>query len=518
MKSSILFAVGLLSNALLAVTPFEKLAKGREILCVNGDNDHYFKAHCMPEFLPLDERWSEEGAKKYLDVITSGGKVTHLFMCAIGQRASYDSKACDPIWMAIDEAKARGLAPDQWPVNAKKAFDNGVDLYKVWCDYAREKGNVSLWISQRMNDVHYIDKPWNIRTNRFWYDNPQLHRMPDHDRTKGGKWTNHAFDYAHKEVRDFQFNIFKELVDRYDADGFELDWMRFWEHLTPGKERELSYILTDYIRRCREYTKEVAKKRGHPIYLSVRVPTLYKTARDFGLDPETWAKEGLVDMIAIANFWAAADFDFDSADWVNRIKKANPNVAVLASVSDNAVVYRGGVKMNTELLRGWGSNAFAGKVDGLYLFNVAYLSYETQKGIYENGIFNSDCAKKSRRYAVTYHDCVKDEKDAGMQLPRPGKNARILTVKVGNPNAGKSVRAIISYNDESPAPDVKLNGQASLKVEEIKNEVSRYGAPAKKVYSYTFPLDALLSGHNKLSIGAVETKALLVWAEIAVEQ
>ena len=65
-----------------------------------------------------------------------------------------------------------------------------------------------------MNDVHGVEKPWNIRTNRFWYEHPELHRCPEHDRLKdGGKYNNlHALDYSKPAVQEFEFGIFKELV------------------------------------------------------------------------------------------------------------------------------------------------------------------------------------------------------------------------------------------------------------------------------------------------------------------
>ena len=193
------------------VQPFRAQAGGRMPCVVNGDNDHYFKACCMKDFVPVDERVSSEaGARKYIDAIAAGGRVTHLFACAVGQRADYDSKACDPIWLAIDEAKARGEKPDEWPVNAKRMHEAGFDCFKVWCEYGRRKG-ISVWISQRMNDVHDANKPWNIRTNRFWYEHPELHRCPEHDRLKdGGKYNNlHAFDYSKPAVQEFEFGIFK---------------------------------------------------------------------------------------------------------------------------------------------------------------------------------------------------------------------------------------------------------------------------------------------------------------------
>ena len=87
---------------------------------VNCDNDHYFTAGPLADELPIEERFSEAGLRKYIDLIARGGRVTHVFMCAVGQRANYDSKICDPIWMALDEAKAR--------LNGVKAQDEQITL------------------------------------------------------------------------------------------------------------------------------------------------------------------------------------------------------------------------------------------------------------------------------------------------------------------------------------------------------------------------------------------------------
>ena len=79
---------------------FAAQCRGRRPLVVNGDNDHYYKAGQMHRFLPLRDRLTREGPRRYLEAIASSGKVTHFFACAVGQRADYDSSVCDPIWLA----------------------------------------------------------------------------------------------------------------------------------------------------------------------------------------------------------------------------------------------------------------------------------------------------------------------------------------------------------------------------------------------------------------------------------
>ena len=520
MKASILLSVLCVGGcAAFAAQPFVELAKGRPVLCVNADNDHYFKAHCMANLLPLGERFSEAGVRKYLDIVAAGG-VTHLFLCPVGQRASFDATSCDPIWLAIDEAKARGVEPDEWPVNAKRLHDAGLDAYAIWCRAAREKGNVSVWISMRMNDVHFVNEPWNIRTNRFWYEHPELWRVTDKDPQKGGSWTAFALDYSKREVQEFEFGIFKELVDRYDADGYELDWMRFWEHLTPGREREQSRILTDFMKRCRAYAQAVGARRGHPVLLSTRVPTCYAAARDFGFDPETWAREGVVEMISVGNFYAADDYDFDFAGWKRRITAANPNVTVLPGASDNLSAAPGLPVIPADLAawRGWADNMYTEGAEGLYFFNVAYKSDDIQHQLYARGLTAADARTGWRRYPVAYHDCTKTAAQEGRQLPVVCDKAVELNIQAGKIENVKRLEVVLAFDAETPCPHATLNGVCPIVVVRLAEGLGAYGGKsACCVYALQFDVTAARVGANRLALAPVG-KTRIVWAECAVDR
>lgn len=499
-----------------AVQPFRAQVGDRTPCVVNGDNDHYFKEHCMRNFVTVDERvTSEASARKYLDILASGGRVTHYFACAIGQRADYDSKACDPIWMAIDEAKKRGIEPNEWPVNAKRMHDAGFDCFKVWCEYGRSKG-ISVWISQRMNDVHNVDEPWNIRTNRFWYERPDLRRSGGRKYPKGG-WTIQAFDYAKPEVRDFQFGIFKELVDRYDADGFELDFMRFWEHLTPGRERELAPVLTAFIKRCRDYANSVAAKRGRQILLSTRVPSSYEAARAFGYDPEEWARQGLVDMIAVANFWAALDYDFGFAEWNARIAEANPAVTVLPSACDN--VSCGVMRPSTldlAAVSGWADNAVACGADGLYLFNVAYWPDDAQRAVYGSGLSRESVRRAERRHLASYHDCVPKGMPNGAQMPVACAKGGTVNVLVGHAD-GRASEIVIALDADIPAPAVTLNGASASGAPVRTANAAAYGHRPKAVWRIPFNAGVAVDGLNKISfIPSPESRSRVMWCEMVI--
>lgn len=516
-----LFGLAVL-NASGGQTPFEAQCRGRRPLVLNADNDHYYHdASHIGKLLPLDVRISKEGPRKYLEMISRGGKVTHLFANAVGQRANYDSKVADPIWLAIDEAKARGLEPDPWPLNAKKLYDLGVDPFVELCRLGRAYG-VSVWISQRMNDVHHVDRPWNVRTNRLWYEHPEWHRSFGVDHSKLiGFWPDEAFNYALPEVREFEFAVFRELVDRYDAEGYELDFMRFWQHLTPGREREEAPILTDFIRRCRAYTCAKAKSRGHDILLSTRVPSSFDAARAFGFDPETWAREGLVDLIVVANFWATADTDFDFDRWRARIAAVNPKVTVLPGLCDNVSSGAAGSKVvPTDLaaVRGWADNVFALGAKGVYVFNLAWMTEDVQRAVCAQGLDPVPTANAPRRHLVTCHDCVPKGWSSGAQLPVPLKTGGRVEVLVGSAAAAsQAVKVCVGFDVDVAlaVPEIKLNGVVGQKPV-IVGDTAKFGE-VKQVWLFECPSSALRAGRNVVEVGATNRDGAVVWTEIDVE-
>ena len=66
----------------------------------------------------------------------------------------------------------------------------------------------------------------------------------------------------------------------------------------PGEETANVPTMTAWIREVREMTREVGRNRGRPLLLSVRVMSTPKQALAIGLDPMTWAREGLIDIVS----------------------------------------------------------------------------------------------------------------------------------------------------------------------------------------------------------------------------
>lgn len=463
------------------------------------------------------EEMNVAGLKAHIDRFAAGGKVTHMAFCVNGMRMAYPTKVGEPMW--------RTVLPDGKVLKDKRSrlrdfYDAGIDPFKVWIDRCREKG-ISPWISMRINDVHFIQSGNPRNSCAFWRAHPELRRRPDLDpvKTPPWNWTSFAFNYAKKEVRDYHFAIFREIADRYDADGYELDTLRFWQHLTPGREREEAHFLTAFIQRCRAYTRELSARRGRPIRLSARVPTSYAAARAFGFDAEAWARSDAVDLIVVCNFFGSVDFIFDFADWRAKIAAANPRTRVLPGATDCFANEK--CRLDRAAYCGWADYVFSQGADGVYLYNTSYLAEETKRALFREGLSPETVARARRRHPRTYHDCVPKGGRAWRYLPAKLSQSRRFVVQGGSgPHKEGRVALIVGVGDASaPAPAVTLNGRSPCAPGTAMDNHATYGPDrhTKKVWRFPFAPTAAQAGSNDVCVAAFDapySQTMLTWAEI----
>ena len=81
-----------------------------------------------------------------------------------------------------------------------------------------------------------------------------------------------AQDFSHRAVRDRKLEIIAEICDRYDVDGFELDYIRhpvlFSRRLRgePCTPDEIE-IITSLMQEIRGLTDAAAARRGRPLLM-----------------------------------------------------------------------------------------------------------------------------------------------------------------------------------------------------------------------------------------------------------
>jgi len=258
-------------------------------------------------------------------------------------------------------------------------MSQGRDCLQIIADFCREHGMEAFW-SMRMNDVHDGKLP--ELASQFKKDHPEwlLGVRGDHrdDFVGEARWWC-GVDYARGEVREMAFRLLEEVCRNYDLDGVELDFFRHPIYFKPNRRglpaqpRHLA-MMTDFMRRVHAMTVQVGAERGRPVLVTVRVPDAIRVCAHTGLDIETWARDGLVDMIVPGGYYHVAP-------WEEMIDLGHEHdIPVFPCISASRLRTRIAQELDGEYLlwRGEALNVWGAGADGVYVFN--YFDYEKGDG------------------------------------------------------------------------------------------------------------------------------------------
>ena len=325
-------------------------------VCFNEDNEHFYAKHSA-------EDMTREGCRALVDAYARTGTIRSLLFCVNLQRALYDSD----VW-----ERFRDLPPDtQYVRNLRLLSARGVDQFAEWLDRCRETG-VEGWLTMRMNDCHGLKEaargmPSRLASwhSRRWEEHPEWRRAPWRDeRSWEGAW-----DWSHKEVRDYALALVREILGRWDLCGLELDWMRWGMYFRPGNESEGRALLTDFVREVRRLADEAAERLGHPVRLAHRVPVTPEACLGLGFDVVAWSKCGAVDMLTLSEFGNEA-VAYPPVDvWRGMLK---PGTRINVAVGSVATPHAASRVLSHEILRGSAAAAWSAGADGAYFFNECY--------------------------------------------------------------------------------------------------------------------------------------------------
>lgn len=275
----------------------------------------------------------------------------------------YDSKI-QPIY-----GDAHGGPPTYWSKvtsNVKQLVQGGRGPLRIVIDFARSHG-MEILASVRMNDVHdsFIEGGltiWKKEHPEFLVDPLGMKNSLELYVT--------AQDFSHQEVRQRKFEIIQEVAQRYDVDGFELDFIRhpvFFSPTLQGLPVSASDIevMTAFMRRIRQLTDGEADRRKRPLLLAARVPDSFELALNVGLDLKRWLEEDLVDILIAGGGYAP--FSLSVEDFTAQAHQHG--VLVYPCINQGAAdsVSRGNY---LEVVRALASNWFRSGADGIYLWNL----------------------------------------------------------------------------------------------------------------------------------------------------
>jgi hypothetical protein len=345
---------------------------GRRILWNNDGDDLRFMAFGIrrlwtardPNDLPLPEKY--ESLQQFLDLRMTALRATPVdTLCYCGvfnwpawemPRERIAALGDDPIRAIVDFTHASG----------KEFFFN---LRMNDCHSSLRFNGPAWWEPFRLRNLHLLQSklakdelerrflPW-IRGESSAYPLQDVQ-----DRRGGGNrdvqsWS--AYDYAQPDVREYFLGLIRQICERYDVDGVDLDWLRHPFFFRFGEERKGIPLMNDFVRRVALTVRAAAKRRGRPIALSMRVPDTPDRAVEIGLDVATWIAEGWVDLLVAGN--GLTTFSAPVRAWIDL---AFPRgIPVYGCITRNAP----GLNDPTAL-RGASQRLWESGVSGLYHFN-----------------------------------------------------------------------------------------------------------------------------------------------------
>lgn len=363
--------VALIGLAMTAAACAESSKRHRFIYNTDGGNMFIDKE---PPMKPAD-------VYSYVDEVAGTG-ITTFFVCPnFGMPMSYPSKVTPMIGDGLTReqmAETRKIALEKpgslerGIVNLRGFVEQGHDPLGVVIDRAREKG-LEVFITFRLNEIHNVHEPDSTILTPFWHSHPEwrVGKLGDKvtdvfmDIIGGSKerpvhpvvasWFPGALNFAVPEVRALRLAELRECCERYPIDGLDLDFQRFPIYFPQDEGREHTGTMTAFVREVRKMTNEVGRERGRPLLLSARVLAKPEQGLAIGLDPATWVREGLLDLITVSHY-LRNDFRLP----ISQYRKLMPDIPLYGSIE---------VDRDPEVFRRIARELWQDGVDGVLLFN-----------------------------------------------------------------------------------------------------------------------------------------------------
>ena len=226
-------------------------------------------------------------------------QVGALFWCVGVHEAEWPSNTMEMVGDSVNRVydSVRAMRHAE---NIRGMFERGENPYTAMIERGRGI-NVDVYASIRMNDNHFnailpadMAKTTKSGLTQLRKDHPEWCLSSDQapEQRGIGSW-----NFAIPAVREHRLQHISEACHVADWAGAELDWQRHAFHLPTDDAHRLRYTLTDLQRAVRQMTDEIARQRGRPFYLAVRVATTMEACRRIGYDLQAWVSEGLCDII-----------------------------------------------------------------------------------------------------------------------------------------------------------------------------------------------------------------------------
>ena len=463
-------------------------------ICVNIAADG-FEGQIIKSTLSSPSVYREE-IEKYVANYLDGTNVGRMIYNVAYRRSVVDSDTVDSmVYNVVRDADGflvrdengntkKTLAPETTAPMLKlykSMIERGIDLFEMAVEETH-RYEAEAWFSIRMNDHHYTDDP-GFNTS-FSYDTPEV---------SGIDGSRKSMDFTKPAVQAYYREYVRELCEKYDIDGIELDFLRscpIMSSATP-ENRE---ILNEYIASLRAVINEVAEAKGKTIGLSVRVYAEEAQNLDYGIDVAQWIADGSVDQVTVSGWYIPTYYNIPIEAWRESIDARNVsgNSYTLLAGTDWGVrcdsrPYVGYVMWITlEQFRGFVSASYEKGADGIYIFNhflpsddhggttyyVDSKGNKTRELVLKDKLIAADSQKAAEKGTRVYVHTCRDSENTLYPI-KLASTPYTFTVNTGTaPETEYIVRVGIDANKgyDRDLISVKVNGFETENIEDVPCE------------------------------------------------
>ncbi len=304
----------------------------------------------------------------------------------------------------------------------------GLDPVQIFIDQTTKNG-IRPWATFRMNDCH----PPRIATAMYA-------EAVENGQVVGESYGyyRHCFDFAYPKYRNAVRDLIKEVFDKYDFFGLELDFMREPYCYDYKNNPDCHKMMIEYLREIKSIMLEAEKRVGHEIKILIRVPSTPIASLQFGFDVKTMADEGLIDAVTPTPRWRTSDSGIPVREWKELVCDKIP---VIPGIEYLNLEY---TYTDVNMAKGYFASFFGQGADGSYLYN-----FFNQSGTPSTwDITKENCLEGMRQFIVTDQDIAAYPENRYLPLPMAVDGTAELPIEVGLIKPTDDVTLIIDFEGE----------------------------------------------------------------------
>lgn len=195
----------------------------------------------------------------------------------------------------------------------KDAAAMGTDQVREVIKRGREKG-LAVFPSLKLQDPSDDSPLWLDRYGKLKMKHGKSICLNEPDATLAA--TDWCYDFSLDVVREEKLAMVREMLFDYQADGIELDFVFRPRYFRKAEVEKNTPLMSRFISQIRGLADEAGKQQGRVVPVSARVFHRRDENLKWGMDVETWLKEGSVNYIVGQMPYAVFDTGNREGQWM----------------------------------------------------------------------------------------------------------------------------------------------------------------------------------------------------------